>query len=191
MSTRLGQLLDSIDPAMTFDVTSNRADEALNSFDFDAGQITDWNDFKACIADFFTQVEAKMLQLHPCPLDMDYHWGRCVRVLFDVYGGSGEKVAFEMARTGKEGGLYTVLKAIALRMAEHYAENEISARIGQYWEQLTVDEQLSATTEYLEKYGHLLPSEMTEGGAARIRANFLKVLQKHPRLLQKTRRVGR
>ena len=34
-----------------------------------------------------------------------------------------EKAAFEMARTGNEGGLYAVLKAIAGQLAEEYAEN--------------------------------------------------------------------
>jgi hypothetical protein len=53
------------------------------------------------------------------------------------------------------------------------------------------DEQFSATDEYLEKHGHLRPPEMTESGAARIRANFLKVLAQHPQILQKTRRLGR
>ena len=45
--------------------------------------------------------------------------------------------------------------------------------------------------EYLKKYGHLLPSELTEGSAARVRANFPKVLAQHPKILQKTRRLGR
>jgi hypothetical protein len=76
-------------------------------------------------------------------------------------------------------------------MAEGYAENEIFARIIDYWNRLTSDEQLSATNEYLDKYGHLLPDEMTEGSAARIRANLPKVLAQHPKTLQKTRRLGR
>jgi hypothetical protein len=96
-----------------------------------------------------------------------------------------------MARTGAEGGLFSVLKAIALRMAEEYTENEIHARVSDYWNRLTPDEQLAAGDEYLEKYGHLLPDEMTEGSAARIRVNLPKVLIQHPKTLQKTRRLGR
>jgi len=56
---------------------------------------------------------------------------------------------------------------------------------------LSVEEQLAASTEYLQKYGHLLPSELTEGSAARIRANLPKVLEEHPHLIQRLRQVGR
>ena len=145
----------------------------------------------ACLADFFAHVEAKILRLHHGPVDVDFHWGRCAQLLRHIYGASGSKVAFEMARTGNEGGLFAVLRAVALRMAEEYSENEISARVGLYWERLSVDEQISATTEYLQKYSHLLPSEMTEGYGARIRANFPKVLAQHPQVLRRTRRLGR
>ena len=45
--------------------------------------------------------------------------------------------------------------------------------------------------EYIDLYGHLLPSEMTEGGGARIKGNFLKVLNHHPKLLRTMGDVGR
>jgi hypothetical protein len=191
VSTALEQLLTDIDPSRTYDQTFARADEAVNTFSFDRVQITDWGDFNTCLAEFFTHVEAKILQLHPCPLDVDFHWGRCSQLLHHIYGPSGGKAAFEIARTGNEGGLSSVLRAVALRMAEEYAENEISARVGEYWQRLSVDEQISAATEYLDKYGHLLPSEMTEGYGVRIRANFPKILARHPQILRKTRRLGR
>lgn len=191
MSTALEQLLTDIDPSRTYDQTFARADEAINTFSFDRVQITDWRDFNTCLAEFFTHVEAKILQLHPCPLDVDFHWGRCSQLLHHIYGHSGEKAAFEIARTGNEGGLSSVLRAVAMRMADEYAENEISARVGEYWQRLSVDEQISAATEYLDKYGHLLPSEMTEGYGTRIRANFPRVLARHPQILRKTRRLGR
>jgi hypothetical protein len=52
-------------------------------------------------------------------------------------------------------------------------------------------QQLDACSEYLSKYGSLLPPEMTEASAARIRADFRKVLERHPWLLKKTHEVGR
>ena len=96
-----------------------------------------------------------------------------------------------MARTGNEGGLYAVLKALAKLMSEEYANNEISARISHYWNQLTPQEWLAAGEEFIAKYGHLLPSEHTEGTGARIKADLPKTLKEYPRLLQQLRRVGR
>ncbi len=75
------------------------------------------------------------------------------------------QTAFEMARTGVEGGLNAVLRKFAEVQAREYAENEIKGRISRYWEGLSADEKLRATDEYLAEYGRLLPSELTEHGA--------------------------
>lgn len=190
MATALEQLLADIDPVKTYDQTFARADDAINSFPIGSGQITDWEQFTQCMAQFTAHVEAKILRLHPCPVDSDFYWSHCMQRLSHIYGHNGEKAAFEMARTGHEGGLYAVLKAVALRMAEEHAEAETTARIMDCWNALPLDEKGSITDEYLEKYGHLLPSEMTEGSAARIRANFPKVLAQHPKTLRKIRRLG-
>lgn len=120
-----------------------------------------------------------------------FDWGRCCQIFARAYGSSGEKVAYEMARTGNEGGLYAVLKKFAYTMAEQYIGDEVSAMVSFYWENLSIDERFSACDEYLDKYGHLLPSEISEDRAVRVRANLPKVLREHPRLMQRLSRVGR
>ncbi len=192
MSTKLERLLETIDPRRTLDDTSARVDRAVNTFSMPTARIERWIDFKACIIDFMHHVEATVLRARAEPeASLSFEWGRCVRLFMDLYGSNGEKAAFEMARTGNEGGLYAVLRRLARQIARQYGGNEVTARILHWWHGLTVDEQLDAPTEYIKKYGHLLPSELTEGSAARIRANFTKVLEEHPRLLQRMRRVGR
>ena len=191
MPTNLEQLLADIDPEKTYDQTFARADDALNSFPTASGRITDWDKFSRCMTEFTTHVEAKILQLHSCPVGSDFYWSRCIQRLSHIYGHNGEKAAFEMARTGNEGGLFAVLKAVALRMAEEHAEAEVTARIMDCWNGLTLDGQVFVIDEYLAKHSHLLPSELTEGSAARIRADFPKVLAQHPQILQKTRRLGK
>ena len=110
--------------------------------------------------------------------------------MIEEYGVNGEKAAFEMVRTGTEGGLYRVLKAVAGRIIADCAENKIAARISNFWETLSIDERLAVSQEYLDKYGHLLPSELTSGSAARVRANFLQVLQEHPNTVKRLRNIG-
>ena len=191
MATKLEELLESIDPDRTSEVTFRRANEAINVFGT-AAQIDRWEDFKACMGGFCRHVEAYVLSLRePVNASPEYYWSRCVRILLKIYGINGEKAAFEMSRTGNDGGIYTVLKAIAMHIADEYAQNEIVARIYNYWQDLSVDERLAASTEYISKYGHLLPSELTEDSAGRIRANLPKVLEKHHELIKKIRRVGR
>ena len=192
MPTKLEQLLAKIDPKVTLDKTSVLADNAMNTFSFGSGQIADRKEFENCLTDFFCHVDSNVLVLSKSfnSEHRNFQLGRCGVLLSHIYGHNGENMAFDMARTGKSGGLYAVLKAIALRMAEEYAENKIGALIDDYWKKLTLDEQFATPDEYLEKYGHLLPSELIEGSAVRIRANFPKVLEKHPQILQNFRRLN-
>ena len=192
MTTPLEQLLEQIDPVRTVEQTQRRADAALNSFSFPTEPIITWNDFVSCIMGFVAHVESHILQLADYPqVERNFHANRSLQWLDHLYGPSGDKAAFERIRTGKEGGLYGVLKALALKIAEQVGSNEIANRISHFWHSLTPDQQYDATSEYLDKFGHLLPDELTEGSAARVRANFTKVLTEHPRLLQQLGRIGR
>ena len=192
MSTGLDKLLDTLDPARVLDQVSMRVDEAVNSFPMPDVPVGSWDQFRACLVSFVAHVEAKALRL-PAPVraDPDYAWGRCVRMLMAKYGGAGDKAAFEMARTGNEGGLYGVLKTLAWQIAEQMARTEIRARVNTYWDQLSTDQRLAASQEYLRNYGHLLPSELVEASAARIRALLPNVLEEHPRILQRLHKIGR
>jgi hypothetical protein len=192
VKTKLDNLLESIDPARTIDQVSARIDDALNSFSAKSGIIKDWDEFRKLFSTFFRHLENHVLRIHtfrsPNP---DIDWGHCCKHLKNKYGINGEKAAFEMVRTGTQGGFYKVLKEVAGQMKEEYAGNEISSRINHFWNALSVDEMIEAIEEYIEKYGHLLPSELTEGSAGRIKMNFPKVLKEHPRLIKRMRNVGR
>jgi len=192
MKTILDELLESVDPARTLDQVSARVDNAINTFSNTHYIIKEWDQFKPTLIKFFKYTEKIVLRIQGRRVNNpDMGWGQCARLLRNEYGSNGEKAAFEMIRTGTQGGQYTVLKSVAKQMVEEYAGNEIRARISHYWHSLSIDEQLAATDEYLAKYGHLLPSELTEGSAARIKANFIKVLEEHPKMVKRMRNVGR
>ena len=191
--TKLDQLLSSIDPERTTDQVARRIDEAINSFLPGPGQINRYDDFVTYVICFCRLVEATVLRLQGGSpnANPDLDRGRFMHVLSRAYGAQGLRTAFEMARTGNEGGLYAVLRKLGEVLAGQYAENEIAARVWSYWNGLSMAEKHAAADEYLSKYGHLLPSELTEGSAGRVRANLPKVLQEHARMMQRLRRVGR
>lgn len=192
MTTRLERLLEEISPGRTLDVLSARVDAALNCFHMTQAKITRWEEFTDYLGRFRQHLDTVLLHLRePIDVPAAYHWQRCVPVLIDLFGRNGEKAAFEMARTGADGGLYAVLQAVARKVADQYATNEVSARVLDYWKSLDTEGKFAAMSEYLSKYGHLLPSELTEGSAARIRASFQRVLEEHPRVIRRLRRVGR
>lgn len=192
MTTRLDRLLESIDPSRTIDQVSAAVDRAVNSYTMSRTNIRNWNEYEKCLADFCQYIETKVLKIGASvPEYREFYWSRCVNIINNEFGPSGIKTAFEMVRTGKEGGLYRILKIIADHMAQTYAQNEISARISDYWNRMTVNEQLAATDEYLSKFGHLLPTEFTDGSAARLKVHFTKVLNEHPKLIRRMRQIGR
>ena len=191
MSTILVQFLATIDPRRTIEPTLRRADDAVNSFVFCGAQITDWDEFRACVVRLGRHVDSRVLGVSELPeMDLDFFWGQYVQVLLDAYGPNGAKAAFEYARTGVEGGLYGVLRKFAQSRAEEFVNNEIRARINAFWGNLADAEKMAVIDEYLSRYGHLLSSELTEGSAARLRTDFPKVLAEHVRLMQRLGDLG-
>lgn len=192
MSTKLDQLLQDIDPSRTIDETYARADSALNSFAFTQAQITDWHKFHVCIARLVCHIRNTVLRLQkPLEVDVEFEWDQAVRYLHNEYGPEGEKTAFQKARTGNDGGLYSVVKAITQQMANEYSDNEIRSKISDFWNQLSVEEKLQTADEYLKKFGHLLPSEVTEGYPVRVKGFFHKFLEEHPKLIRNLRLASR
>ncbi len=191
MESKLDKLLIRIDPQNNYDDISSCVDSALNSFKVDNAIITTLNEYESLLAGFFRHVENYILKIpnFKSP-DIGIDLGRCISILNKEYGPSGEKAAFEIVRTGKEGGLHSVLRAIARNMLEEYTGNEVAARINEYWNSLSISEKLTATEEYIAKYGHLIPSEVMEGNAARIKMNFPRVLKEHHHLIKRLRRIG-
>ena len=192
MKTKLDRLLEAIDPEKIIEQTYHRANEAINSFRYKKAKIDKWNEFRSCMAEFLRHLDQGILNLsQPVDAPTDFYWGQSVQPLLKIYGINGEKAAFEMARTGNEGGMYAVLKAFAMQKCEEYSQSEISAKVLAYWNNLPVDEKFKTMDEYLQKYGHLFPAELTEKNAVRLRANFWKVLEKHPHMVQNLRRSPR
>ena len=114
MATDLDRLLESIDSSRTTDKTSAEVDRAVNSFSMNRTTIEKWDEYKNCLADFFRHVESVVLKLGDnAPVDREIYWSRCSRMLEKEFGPSGFKTAFERVRTGKDGGLYRILKSIA------------------------------------------------------------------------------
>ncbi|PKN62632.1 MAG: hypothetical protein CVU57_23575 [Deltaproteobacteria bacterium HGW-Deltaproteobacteria-15] len=192
MPSKLDKLLESIDPARTYNAVSADVDRAVNSFSAKQATINDLEGFENLLAGFCRHIEETVLRYGAgVPPNKDFYWARCSNFLAKEFGPSGWKNAFEMARTGKDGGLYRILKIIAEKMAEEYAHNEVSARISVFLGSLTTDEKLAAADEYVRKYGHLLPHEFTEANAARLKVHFRQVLEEHPTLISSTRSIGR
>ena len=192
MPSKLDRFLETIDPIRNMDQLWARADNALNAFKVNQAVATDYWEFQRFLAGFYCHMENVLLRLDP-PREPEYDFdgGRCLHLLQQELGSQADKVAFDRARTGVDEGLYGVLKLVARLMVEEYSGNEITARVGEFWTGLSLDEKLEVPQEYVRKHGHMLPSEVAEGMATRVIINFRRVLEEHPRLIARLRRVGR
>ena len=75
--------------------------------------------------------------------------------------------------------------------AEEYTKKEISSRVHDYWQDLSAEEKLEASEEYLSKYKDIIPSDIFEEYACLLKGYFWKVLEKHPFVFQKLHQAGR
>lgn len=192
MPGKLDALLDRIDPERTLEEADRCVDTALNTFQIPSGVISRWEDFRACLLRFHRHAEQKILGItDPLPGNEQFHWGRCLGALHKAFGSNGEKAAFEIARTGVEGGLRHVLREVARVMSGGYSDEWIAGWVSNYWNSLSPAEKRGAPDEYLRQFGHLLPNELTEASAARIRADFPRFLIEHPTLVRRLREAAR
>lgn len=189
--TDLDRLIDCIDPRNTFDRCDAAANAAVNGIQGELPCPESIREFRALLAEFYCHIENALLRCHPPrSVDYDIDWGRCLEILLEEYGPPGDKAAYRIARTGVEGGLYTVLQAIAARMADQYARSGIESRVIRYWEGLSVSQMIDAGSEFLAKYADCLPGELLDGNAPRVRAMLPTFLQEHPEAVRRLRRPG-
>lgn len=192
MITRLDALLDSIHPEQTRNKLMARMDETINRFRIETNRIPDAIMYRDIVTRFLQQLEWQLGTL-PSGVDLPEPmlWDRASRLLRKAYGPHGEVAAFETQRSGAEGGLLGVLRRIASVATNERLEEEVAARVDSFCHRLSAEEFLAAGREYLDKHGHLLPAEITQGFAARARLNLAALLKQHHRLLVATTRVSR
>jgi len=110
----LSDLLARIAPERTFDATAASADYTLNTFRMDHAVIERWDAFTHCMARFHFHARNCILRITTLDaFNFEMEWGQCIRLLIEEYGREGEKAAFEISRTGQEGGLPAVCRAVA------------------------------------------------------------------------------
>jgi len=188
----LESFLATIDPSRTYQETEQRASTAVNSFSYANGYIASHHDFESLINRFYWHCDSHILGIsHVSNPDPSFTLGLALGVLRELYGQNGEVVAFEMAQSGVEGGLYRLLTDIASQRARHYNSNEISARVNAYMNALSTDERFQVASEYVQRYGHLLPAELTEGsGPSLVAMKLEQIVVNHPKALNHMRGIG-
>jgi len=186
--TPLNQLMEILDSRDYVQSCYRRADEAVRTFEIDQTVITDWDGFRYCMAKFRWHLDYHLLNMtRQIGFGLEFQWARAVGVLIAMYGTNGEKTAFEITRTGNEGGLYALLRKMATYQTMRYQRNKTSALVSDFWNNLSADQKIEAGREYIVRYRRLIPSELAEASGARILSQLTKVLEKHAEMIHDLR----
>ncbi len=190
----LDDLLAAIDPRRTFEKRAMRVDEGLNRFAFGVAVVTRWDEFRLCMARLYRHLDNALLKPgRDFPLDFEHDWSMCVNLLNMIYGRHGFRTAFKMARSGCEGGLHALSRAVARRLAEERAGNYVKYLVDSFLDSAYpgYENRIAIAEEYLGKFGHLLPADLAQGSPAFLASNLATVLEQHPRLIRKLQQIPR
>ena len=192
MKTKLDQLLDSIHPTRTSERLQRRADTVLNGLRIRSNLVDDAIRFRDILCRFVQQLDSH-LGIVPTDVSLprDVVWQRACELLRSPFGQHGESAAFEIAQTGAEGGLHSVLRRVAAEAVRLQQEKEVRQRVESFCRCLSAEQYLAAGAEYIEKHGRLLPQELRTGFAGRARLNLAELLKRHHMAMANMASIGR
>ena len=187
MDTEFSRFLDKIQANQYNDELHYRANQALNNFPCPS-VVTNREQFEDCITRLADQVYGYILNGPPgMPLQPELGRQMAYEALKDLYGPHGMRKAMIMAHTALEGGMTRVLTDIAKQIVRDRAKKSITAAVNLFLGSLSPTQTEQVAQEYLARFGHLLPSELTEKNGVMLGIKIKEVLIEHPALMQRMR----
>ena len=187
--TRLQRLLANIEPIP--DRMALRVAQAANDFELRAVVLNDRQLYEQQLAQFYCHLECAILGIADRPASLNFDLQRCLTLIQRKYGHNTRAAVFDVVRTGVAGGLPDVLRSVADQYSREQTENLIGMTVESYWKHRTPAQLLADMDEYVCRYRSLLPSEMREKGAVRIKGEFRALLKQHPFAIRDVRRSTR
>jgi hypothetical protein len=191
MASKLEKLLQDIDPSRTIDVVEKRINHALANYRREKNTVDSWEEYQEYLAKFVRLARNAAFDL---PADagqsLEFDFKNAIQYLEEEYPRSTSRTVYDIMSTGAEGGVLGLSRTLAGLMAEDFSQNEIRGRVSTYWQSLSVDEKLASADEYIKKYKDILPRKTTQDVVS-IKANFVKVLNNHPRMIKRLRDLKR
>ena len=186
MATKLEILLEQIDPVNTIDKEEKRLNQAIESFNRGRNTVQSWEEFDQCLADFVRIAFQHATTIQNIPGEDEFLYSLAMDYLKQEFPNDTQNTVYDIMSTGAEGGVYKIIKLISRFMAEQFSQRIISSYVLDYWESLSVNEQLAAPDEYVQIYKDILPKRIVQNNA-RLKLRFWEVLKKHPSMIKAIR----
>ena len=190
MHSGLNKLLKDIDPKVTIDDVERKVNKAVQAFK--GKSFSNYDDFTKLIGEFYQHVYNQIYCFdNSYKLPPGHDIGYANEILSFSYGHNNPlHTAYEIARTGVEGGLRQILSDLANQIAQKESTNWIRIRVLKFWNELSPNEWDDVADSYIDKFGHLFPSDVLEGEALRIRQHLPDILMMHPDLVRGIRNIA-
>lgn len=184
----LEELLEIIHPSRTYDVYRRKVDNALLNFPFQSFQINSWGSCDYFVPSFFAKINTVFL---PAEAESNLELGLITfhNVYRPVYGEQPEKPIYDRIIYGHEGGMHGFVKESIDVTVEFLAAVPIANRVDEFMDGLSDDEYSVVASEYLAKYGHLLPDEIVSKRELYLPWILRQFLKQHPRLMLRMRNI--
>jgi len=192
--SEFNMMISRLDPSKNIEIAARLADQAFDSYDCDKAQLTSREEFEDRITVFYHRLNTYLYKTTPID-ESDLHWrlkGEAFEALRKMYGEYGFDIAFNMAKTGLDGGFYKILKDLAFHVAEEAHSTVIQSVVATFMQSVfPAEERQAAAREYVRKFGHLLPNNLVEDNGFTISLNLEEFLMNHPKLIKRARDAGR
>lgn len=182
MPSKLEILLDKFDPKNCWDKTEKDGNKILANYRLEKNAVSTIEEATNIICDFTSK-----FYLPPGSYEK-----RIIHSFYDVAHNKLKKIypepvwifATDLMTSGREGGVYEILKKLTKLINESLWESGIRCNIGDYIKETTDKERESAAKEYVEKYNDFL-SVNFRNDPLWVYINFEEILFEHALTLRK------
>lgn len=206
MAKTLEELLEEIDPRNTIDVLERRLNQVFESFDIEKNILDTDEECELTLVDLMVVLYKesgflkKKAEIHKSMAQ--FLLGEAFRVLgkefpknkdsFQYLASAGtpygytKGVVYEIMQSGTEGGVYSILSTLTKLVIVDRSETMIKHLVEDYLDNKEVAKKFTIAEKYVEKYRHILPAQITEGGAIPP-WGLTALLENHPWMLKSLR----
>ncbi len=179
----LSDLTYELDPRRTIDQLNNCAEKSIRSEPYHSPP-KNHEDYRSILGGFGNRCHTNFFGGRYEP-NIEFYSDMCREPLYSIYGSQWFTITFEMAKTGKNGGLTQVFKDIAFGLASTYSKRKISGIVDRALELLPTETIEKLSLDYRQKWGHIVPrhplfDRWLNDGQPLAQIFFERVLQNHP-----------
>jgi hypothetical protein len=212
MSSKLEKFLEDIDPRNNYDKHAKKVNNVLNyHISIRVNNLVNSADeLKECLWFFIEDTyfwDGILTPERHRRAGYGIHWySKAMRLLEDVFSddqsyqhipykdrdssNDSAKIVSDMMFYGVNGGVYQVLKELAIAIIADCANEDIREAVNKFVDSLSWEESLDICKEYMSKYAYLLSESFIKNPPRNIGLLLPQILKEHPRSILRMREIG-